>query len=443
MNSKALESPRLGVSLRFKWWFFQLLESLSDLRGNKAKSQFELSATTVTQDALWVFASTIGELNAIDPWLRQLTERMPDQRLVLITDHKHYRDSYEARYPKAVVCVSHGHGRDARALAKIYRPKLLVVAEIPCLPSDAPCRFSSSFVLEAKRHGAVAMIVNGWLYGYSPACTMDHIERRLFERDFVRSFDMICVQTQDIADRLVAGGAKPHHISVCGNIKFDAMGRGQWKPEQARSVLLLQGLLAAARPVVVAGCVTSDAEQRAVLDAFVQLQTSHADVLLVLAPRHPEVAERMLSLRRLLSERNLTASFRSELGMNQLLPPKSDCLVLDTIGDLRDFYACATVAHVGVDHNLLEPLSFDRPVTVMPGWEPTYPSYPVFQILNDGAALRIATDAQGLSQHWREVLDGGPSNTESLKRSLTALSNARGAVERHFAAVLPWLEHSA
>lgn len=391
------------------------------------------------QAAVWVFVSTIGELNAIDPWLRQLAQRVAPLRLVLITDHPHYRASYEARYPQAVVCVSRGHGSDARALARLYPPQLLVVAEIPCLPSDAPCRFSTAFVVEAKRRRAAAVIVNGWLYGYAPACTMDHIERRLFERDYLRAFDMICVQTEAGAARLRAAGAAPERLAVCGNIKFDAMTRSDWTPEQARSPKLLQALLAAHRPTVVAGCVTSEAEQSAVLDAFGLLRSQRPEALLVLAPRHPEVSERMQLLRRLLTARGLRASFRSELD-DQALPEGCDCLVLDTMGDLRDFYASASVAHVGVDHNVLEPLGFERPVTVMPGWESSYPSYPVFEILNGCGALRLARDGAELAAHWLALLATAPAaEAQRLAESSAALARAKGAVARHFAALAPWI----
>ena len=191
-----LSSPRktrIGPWLRIKWEFFRQLERLSDLRGNNTRGQLSLPEAGPPCPALWVFVSTIGELNAIEPWLRQLTQGLPTQRLVLITDHAHYRASYEARYPSAVVCVSHGHYSDAATLGRQYPPDLLVVAEIPCLPSDAPCRFSMAFVIEAKRRQAAAVIINGWLYGHTPACRMDGLERRLFGRDFLLAFDMICV----------------------------------------------------------------------------------------------------------------------------------------------------------------------------------------------------------------------------------------------------------
>jgi 3-deoxy-D-manno-octulosonic-acid transferase len=424
----------IGVLTRVKWQLFRLLERLSDLRGNAAAGHLELNAPAAPRPALWVFVSTIGELNAVDPFLRQLAARLAHLQLVLITDHPHYRDSYAQRYPQAQVCVTRGHGDDARTLARHYPPRLLIVAEIPCLPSDAPCRFSFAFLLEAKARRAPALLVNGWLYHYAPPSRMDAIERALFQRAWLRAFDRLCVQTPECRDRLVAAGASPERLAVVGNIKFDSMQRPQWSAGDARSPRLLGSLIASARPTIVAGCVTNESEQLAVVDAFERVRAQCDNALLVIAPRHPEVAERMNALRALLAARGHEARFRSTHG-DTALDAGVDCLVLDTIGDLRDFYAAATVAHVGVDHNVLEPLAFGKPVSVVPGWDRTYPSYPVYRMLSDEQALLEAADAPALAAQWLASIDAHRAGTAGSSASARALERARGAVDRHFAAI--------
>lgn len=432
--SHAQSRVRISVATRIKWRLFRVLERLSDLRGSQTAGRFMVNTPPTPAPALWVFVSTIGELNAVDPFLRQLAARLSHLKLVLITDHAHYRPSYEARYPAAEVCVTRGHGDDAPALRRQYPPRVLVVAEIPCMPSDAPCRFSFAFMHEAKRAGAPAFLVNGWLYHYKPACRLDAIERLLFLRDYLRAFDVLCVQNDDARRRLIAAGAPAERIAVAGNIKFDSMHRTRWTIDEARSPLLLGALLASRRPVIVAGCVTNLDEQQMVLDAFGAVRARHPDALLVLAPRHPEVGERMRALRELLVGRGLAACFRSAIEDGPLAV-RTDCLVLDTMGDLRDFYAAATVAHVGVDHNVLEPLAFGKPVTVARGWEATYPSYPVYRMLSDENALLEAGDADALGNHWQHVIAGGDAANRLLGSARSALRRSRGAIERHFSAI--------
>lgn len=417
-----------------------MLERLSDLRGNSAAGQLELSRPDRPKQSLWVFVSTIGELNAIDPLLRAIVARMPRLQLVLITDHPHYRDSYLARYPSAEVCVTLGHGNDATILAKRYPPKLLVVAEIPCWPADAPCRFSFACILAAKRCGAVAVLVNAWLYHYETGSRMDAIERHLFKRDFLRAFDAIGVQTEETRGHLVSAGADGGRIVVTGNIKFDAVQQPDWSPSKARSPVMLSALIASSRPVIVTGCVTDFKEQEIVLDAFVTVMKRFPDALLILAPRHPEVGERMEKLRASLEQRGLSVVFKSALKEDLPFAARTTCMVLDTMGELRDFYASATVAHVGVDHNVLEPLAFGKPVTVLPGWDATYPSYPVYRLLMDTTMLLEADRAGALSDHWLRLLEQPLHYRDRMTSTLDALAKLRGAVQKHLEQIEPLLE---
>jgi 3-deoxy-D-manno-octulosonic-acid transferase len=423
---------------RVKWRLFRLLERLSDLRGNSAAGHLELSRPRRPLQSLWVFVSTIGELNAIDPLLREIVARLPQLKLVLITDHPHYRDSYLASYPAAEVCVTRGHGTDAATLALHYPPQLLVVAEIPCWPSDAPCRFSFAFLLEAKHAGAVTVLVNGWLYHYTPPSRMDAVEHRLFQRDYLRAFDAIGAQTQETRQYLLAAGADASRVFVTGNIKFDAMPQPDWSPAMARNPAMLGALIKSTRPVIVTGCITDFAEQEMVLDAFVTVRAHHPDALLVLAPRHPEVSERMQILRDYLGQRGLPAVFRSALA-DTPIAAQTACLVLDTMGELRDFYAAATVAHVGVDHNVLEPLGFGKPVTVKPGWNTTYPSYPVYRLLMDSQTLIEVAAADQLSAHWLDLIDNANHYREHIDAIGQTLTEARGAVVRHLELLAPWM----
>lgn len=423
---------------RIKWGLFRLLERLSDLRGNSTAGHLELTPSEQAVQSLWVFVSTIGELNAIDPLLREIITRLPQLKLVLITDHPHYRDSYLARYPAAEVCVTRGHGTDAETLAKHYPPELLVVAEIPCWPTDAPCRFSFAFLLQAKRAGAITILVNGWLYHYQPPSRMDAIERQLFQRDYLRAFDAIGAQTEETRQNLLAAGADPKRVVVTGNIKFDAMQPIDWSPANARSPAMLGALIASVRPVIVTGCITNYAEQEMVLDAFVIAREHHPDALLILAPRHPEVVERMQMLRQFLEQRKLPAVFKSTL-TDVPISDSIACLVLDTMGELRDFYAAATVTHVGVDHNVLEPLGFGKPVTVGQGWNTTYPSYPVYRALMNNDALLEADGARLLSSHWLQLLDQPDRYQERMIATTQTLNDLRGAVAKHLAQLEPML----
>lgn len=413
---------------------FRALEWLSDLRrpAPAVSGGASVSKRPDGRRSLWVFVSTIGELNAIEPFLRRLLAAMGRPPLTLISDRLTYGDAYRAKFPDASVRILDGRCRDADALARHEPPALLLVAEIPCTLHDAPCRFSFATVHAARRAGAPSVLVNGWLYGYTPPSRMDRIEKTLFARDYLHAFDLMTVQTDAVRAALIAQGAEAERVVVTGNIKFDAM-----LPDAATMPTggLVEALGARGEgPVIVAGSVTETADQRAVLDAFVAVRRVQPHALLVLAPRHPENLERMQALLQLLDAAGLPYRRRSGYDANAAV--QGPVLILDTMGELRGVYAACTWAFVGTDHNVLEPLAFGKPVFVGPGWEPTYPSYPVYSQLLDAGALRAVGHMDELATAWsRFVADhdgraGDPG--EDLHR---LLQKARGAVQRNLAAM--------
>lgn len=434
--------PSLG--LRLRWQLFRMLERLSGLRSRGADADDATRDNPappfgVGQASAWVFVSTIGELNAIEPFLRPFLEELAPLPVTLLTDRRIYRESYLAKYPDAYVYEIDGTSADMERLRALTPPRLLLIAEIPCLLSDAPGRFPFATVYGAKQAGAHVVLVNGWLYGYAPPSRLDAIERKLLGRDYLRLMDLVTVQTDEVRDRLVREGADPACVHVTGNTKFDAVSRQEWTPAGKRSEAILRSLVDGGRPCVVAGCVTDFADQVMVLDAFGQVLRSVPDALLVLAPRHPENREMMTGLAEALRERSLRNVCRSGIP-DAALGADEQALVLDTMGELKDFYAASTVSYVGRDHNILEPLAFGKPVTISPGWEATFPSFPVYKLLAGHGAVRELPDASALGSEWTRVLSrrsGAAEDARDLDRVLSALQGASARIRNSLLHIVP------
>ena len=424
-----------SLQTRVKWALFRVLEWAANLRAghlSAADPSTSISPSGSTAGAggrLWVFVSTIGEVNAIEPFLRAFLAESGNPPLLLLSDHEHYRDSYLAKFPAAEFVRLDGGTADALKLLRTFPPRALIIGEIPCLLQDAPCRLSFAMIYELKRRGIPVCLVNGWLYHYVPASRLDAIERWLFDRAYVRLIDTFLVQTEDVKRHLIAHGAEAGQIAVVGNIKFDAMVKGAWSPEHARSPALLHSLVDSGRPCIVAGCVTEFEDQRAILDAYRKVLTAVPRAFLVLAPRHPEVKERMEKLESFLKQETFRHVFRSRLD-GARLEPDTQVLVLDTMGELKDFYAAATLTFVGTDHNVLEPLAFDKPVFVKPGWVATYPSYPVYCLLLEHQALIEVANESELANRWIELLRNPNLYGAQRQRIESVLARERGASER-------------
>lgn len=410
---------------------FRLLEWASELRQGRHARVAPLATPAAAKPSVWIFVSTIGELNAIEPFITQLLNTLGQPELTLLTDRTTYGDAYRARYPQAHIEVVTGTWAQARELARRRPPALLVVAEIPCLLHDAPCRFSFALVHTARQAGARIVMVNGWLYGYTPASRIDDIEQRLFGQDYLRAFDLMLVQTEAVRSRLLAEGAAPDRVLATGNIKFDAAFTA---PATLVATPLSEALAQRGPgPVIVAGSVTETADQAALLAAFVAVRREHPSALLVLAPRHPENRERMAALAGMLDASGLAWRLRSQH------PPADGALgpvlVLDTMGELRGCYRAATLAYVGTDHNVLEPLSFGKPVFVSGQWEPTYPSYPVYQQLLQADVLHAVARPADLGQAWLMGLAAQATRDNAKAHADAVLQTMRGAVARDLAAM--------
>lgn len=421
----------LGLAGTLRWQTFRTLERLAALRAAPAAAA-PLPAARPGARWLWLYVSTIGELNAIHPFLDALLARLGAPPLLLLTDHTLYRTAYLGRLGgREVEIVDIAAPLDYAALAARCPPALLLIAEIPSLLHDAPCRFPFALPLAAARAGAPRVLVNGWLYGAGPSCRMDAIERDWFGSAYPRLLDLCLVQNATVRERLLAAGADPARVEVTGNIKFDALTAAPRTPPAERAALL-DAIAASGRPCIVTGCVTNVAEQQAVLDAHATVLAAHPQALLVLTPRHPEKPERMATLAELLAARGLGAAWRS--GRHPGAWSDAQVLVLDTFGELADFYRVGHVCYVGLNHNVLEPLAVGRPVQVTPGWEPRYPSYPVYVALRDAGAIEEVPSEAALGAAWVRALAARDAGA-GVAAALAAAHALAGATARDLAAL--------
>ena len=423
---------------RIKMTLFRALERASELRAGLRHDSASGSrvgsavGTGLAPGALWVFVSTIGELNAIEPFLTLLLADLRPETLVLLTDRKIYRESFLAKYPRAFVYELDGTSRDLVQLMHAAPPRLVVLGEIPCLLFDAPCRLSFGAIYELKRRGVPVCLVNGWLYGQEPSSNLDRIEKTLFGRDYVSLLDLITVQNEEVRRTLVQYGADPARVIVTGNIKFDAMTPEHWTAHGKRSEHLLRSIVRGSRLCIVAGSVTDLADQRDVLKAFKHVSARLPSAFLILAPRHPEQKDRMATLKQYCVDAGYAVAFRTRLG-DVALPDGTQVLILDTIGELRDYYSVATIAHVGRNHNLVEPLAYGKPVTTMGFWEPHHPAYPVYRLLVETGAVAELNSADQLGAEWLRMLSSRGLRATIGQESQAVLKELAGASARNLA----------
>ncbi len=168
---------------------------------------------------------------------------------------------------------------------------------------------------------------------------------------------MVGSQTDLGARQFEQLGVAAEHISVTGSLKFERRISEEFK-QQARQ---LRQQLFPSRSIWIAAS-THDDEEILLLDRLQRLQKKIPDLLLILAPRHPQ---RGKSIEDYCSQQSIACVTRSSG-----LPCQSDTRVflLDTLGELMLFYGVADLAFVGGSlvnvgcHNLLEPAAWGIPM---------------------------------------------------------------------------------
>jgi 3-deoxy-D-manno-octulosonic-acid transferase len=292
-----------------------------------------------------------------------------------------------------------------RAFAAI-RPIQIILIEAEIWPN---------LVAQARARAIPIALANARL---SPRSERRFRMFRFFVAPTFRQLDLICVPEPDDVARWHALGARESRITATGNIKYDTdeLGGGRG----ANGFLPALGLNHS-RPVIFGGS-THAGEEEILTEIFLELRQQFPTLFLVLAPRH---VERVRHLRAQLERHLLGVTLRSEI--NQ---PPTDCLLIDTTGELRHWYSIATVAFVGKSltahggQNPVEPILAGKPVLFGPHME-NFASLAQSLVRHD-AAVQVE-NAQSLQREIGRLLSNCEERVRLVTNASKVLAAHRGA----------------
>ena len=226
-------------------------------------------------------------------------------------------------------------------------------------------------------------------------------------------------------------GVDPARIHVTGNAKFDSAPAVVTRLPEFRALLESLGVPGDA-PVLLAGS-TFPGEERILAETFRELRAQFPALFLILVPRHIERVTAILADLRSLDLRIYLRSRLSTRNPKQETSGKPDVLLVDTTGELRDWYALATVVFIGKSltatggQNPVEPVLAGKPVVFGPHMENFEPI--VSQWLATDAAVRIR-DATELRAQLTTLLANGPRRDTLAQRARTIAARHAGATAR-------------
>ena len=190
-------------------------------------------------------------------------------------------------------------------------------------------------------------------------------------------------------------------------------------------------------PVLLAGS-TFPGEERILAEVFRELRAQFPSLFLILVPRHVERATDILAELRPLDLRIALRSTLSTRNPKPQINHAPDALLVDTTGELRDWYALATVVFVGKSltatggQNPVEPVLAEKPVIFGPHMENFAPI--VTRWLAADAAFQVG-DASELRSQLATLLPDAPRR-ETLARRARAIASVHAGATTRTAEVL-------
>jgi 3-deoxy-D-manno-octulosonic-acid transferase len=374
----------------------------------------------VATPSLWLHAVSVGEVSAAAALVRALQASHPDIPFVLTTATPTGRAQAATLFGTDVEVRFLPYdtaGSVRRFLARI-RPRAAIIMETELWPN---------LLLECGRRGVPVLFASARL----AARSVPRYRRfgALFSEGLRNAW--VAAQSTADADRFIALGADPARTLVVGNIKFD-MRPGEAVAENGRD---LRRRYLGVRPVWTAGS-THQGEEDIVLDAHTVLQRAVRGALLVLVPRHPQRFEGVAAL---LERRGVVFDRRCR---SETVRPEAQVLLLDTMGELQDFYAASDAAFVGGSlvpvggHNLLEPAALGVPVITGPH---TQNGPEIARLLIEaGGALEVA-DAAALADAAGRLLTDPALRERMGERARRFVEAHRGSLARLLALIEPLL----
>ncbi len=370
---------------------------------------------------IWVHAVSVGETIAVRPLLRSIKAHYPEKRLILSTMTETGR-GVAATFAEVDHCLyfPFDYPFAVRRLLRQIHPELVIIMETELWPN---------FLREARFRGIPVVIANGRISDRSFA---GYLRARCLFRPVLENVARFCMQSDEDCRRIIAIGADPEKVVVARNLKFDTSATPVSSDHKAE----LRGRfgIPVELRVLTAGS-THQGEEEAVIDAFRTLLQSSGDFFLVLVPRHPE---RAVAVAGLLQDRGLTCRRRSEISGDAPLFLAGQVLLVDTIGELMQFYGLSDLVFVGGSlvpaggHNLLEPASLGVPLIYGPHMGNFREITALVKEYGAGVAVE---DAGSLASACRQLLNDTEGRRSMGDNGIRLIKDNGGATQRHMAVI--------
>ncbi len=326
----------------------------SDIRKRWLKERvgvFEDSSEINKKNTIWIHAVSVGEVISAEAFIKKLNALYPDFNIILstVTDTGQKVAKERLSNIAQIIYVPFDLSFCVKKTIDYFKPSLMIIMETELWPN---------IIRECKKKLIPVILINGRI---SEKSFKGYKRLGFFMHDILKNIDKFCMQNELYAERIKKLGAMPAKICVTGNFKFDTKPPSE-PPEWTK---FLKGR------VIVAGS-THYPEEDIILNTYIKLMSIFPDLILILAPRHPE---RFKEVEELVKNKALRYIKKTDLRHNSAPLSGSIVIILDVIGELASTYGCCEIAIIGgsfIKHggqNPLEPAYWSKGIICGPSME--------------------------------------------------------------------------
>jgi 3-deoxy-D-manno-octulosonic-acid transferase len=371
----------------------------------------------------WIRAVSVGEIVVALRLIEELKRQSPDFKAAIsTTTSTGYALCQQRRDNRQWIEIVYNpidFYPIVNACWRLIRPREAILIDSDLWPS---------FLALAKAHGCPVYLANARL---SLRSEKRYTKLRCLTQPLLwRNVTTLFAQDRGDAERWKRIGVPADRITVTGSMKYDSENLGSGFDRRFSAWLEKQGVNAE-RPILLGGSLHAG-EEDLLLSGFRLLLAEFPQLFLILVPRH---VERTPEIVQLLRARNVRFTLRSEPDFQH----DPSVLLVNTTGELRDWYSTATVVVVGKSfygvggQNPVEPILAGKPVVVGPHMENF--QYIVDELRKAGGIIQLHS-ADALVPTIADLLRNPSAASSLVTRAAKAMAQHQGAIRRTASMIL-------
>jgi 3-deoxy-D-manno-octulosonic-acid transferase len=389
------------------WWKGRKLPAYRQ----RMLERFSIGTVETLPVDVWVHAVSLGEVIAATPLIDAMLEK--NWSILITTMTPTGSERVKARFGTKVMhrYVPYDLPWVLRRFFRQVKPRAGVIMETELWPN---------LIYQAKVAKVPLFLANARL---SERSLKGYLRFKFIFKPVLNHFSAIFPQTEDDAKRFITLGVHEKNAQVLGNMKFDLQTHTVNKEQFAG----LKNAWGNERVVVIAAS-THENEESLILAQLKRLQQAIPDVVLLIAPRHPE---RFQTVYQLCEQSGFNTGLRSDV---TTLSSANEVVVLDSLGELLGLFQISDYAFVGGSlvpiggHNVLEPIAMGVPVF---SGNQVHNFKTICRDLNDAEAIVLVSKAEELIDRIIQLHQDEVLKNRMVNNATSVLEQNKGAVLKH------------